>query len=246
MKSSVPLPNSESCLFLDVDGTLIEFSTIPSQTAASRSLKDLLLILSEVLEGAVALVSGRRIVDLDRIFFPLRLPAAGVHGGERRDVRDTNPIPLLPDARLDTLRARMRIFAQRHAGVVFEDKSIACAIHFRANVAAGAALQEALQPLLLDLGPEFHALHGNMVFEVKPRRFTKAGAIEEFLRRSPFKERTPIFLGDDTTDLDGFGLIESRNGISIAVGDRVPAQWRLPNPAAARDWLSEFAAMSTP
>ncbi len=245
MNSSIPLPTGDSCLFLDVDGTLIEFSTHPSQTAASRVLKDLLLTVSDALEGAVALVSGRRIEDLDRIFFPLRLPAAGVHGGERRATRDLDPPHLPADTRLDPARDRLHQFCAQHPKIVLEDKAIAVAIHFRNEPAAAATLERELRPILADLGPGFHALHGNLVVEIKPRGFTKARAIEEFLRQPPFKNRTPIFLGDDITDLDGFGLIEERHGTSIAVGDRVAAQWRLPDPAAAREWLSEFAAMST-
>ena len=245
MNSSIPLPTGDSCLFLDVDGTLIEFSTHPSQTAATRALKDLLITVSDALEGAVALVSGRRIEDLDRIFFPLRLQAAGVHGGERRALPDLDPPNLPSDIRLDPARDRFRQFCSQNPNVVLEDKSIAIAIHFRNEPAAATALERELRPILADLGPGFHALHGNMVVEIKPRGFTKARAIEEFLRHPPFKSRTPIFLGDDITDLDGFGLIEERHGISIAVGDRVAAQWRLADPAAARDWLSEFAAMST-
>lgn len=246
MNSSIPLPTGNSCLFLDVDGTLIEFSTHPSQTAASHALKDLLLMLSDALDGAVALVSGRRIDDLDRIFFPLRLPAAGVHGGERRTIRDAAPPALTPDARLQFARESLQNVCAQHPNVVIEDKAIAIAIHYRNDPGAAPVLEEALRPVLADLGPGFHALHGNMVVEIKPRGFTKARAIEEFLRIPPFKDRTPIFLGDDITDLDGFGLIEERRGTSIAVGDRVAARWRLPDPAAAREWLSDFAAMSTP
>jgi trehalose 6-phosphate phosphatase len=95
------------------------------------------------------------------------------------------------------------------------------------------------------LDGEFHALDGNRVIEIKPRRFTKAHAIEEFLEIPPFKDRQPVFLGDDITDLDGFRIIEAHRGLTVAVGDRVDAQWRLPDPAATRAWLGEFAAMCT-
>jgi trehalose 6-phosphate phosphatase len=246
MNPSVPLPTCESCLFLDVDGTLIELSEHPSQTAASRALKDLLMMVNDVLEGAVALISGRPIADLDEIFFPLRLRAAGVHGGERRDEADAATPQTMPDTRLDELRARMRDFALYHPGIVFEDKHIACAIHYRARPDAQSSLRQALAPPMGALGDDFHALEGNCVIEVKPRRFTKAHAIEEFLALPPFRHRRPVFLGDDVTDLDGFRVIEARRGMSVAVGNRVDAQWRLPDPAATRVWLGEFAAMCTP
>jgi trehalose 6-phosphate phosphatase len=245
MNPTVPLPTHDSCLFLDVDGTLIELSAHPSQTAATRALKDLLMMVNDALEGAVALISGRPIADLDTIFFPLRLRAAGVHGGELRIEAGCAAPQAPPDARLDELRARMLDFASHHSGVVIEDKHIACAIHYRGRPDARAALRSALAAPLGTLGEEFHALEGNCVIEVKPRHFTKAHAIEEFLELPSFRDRRPIFLGDDVTDLDGFRVIEAHRGMTVAVGDRVDAQWRLPDPAATRAWLAEFAAMCT-
>ena len=244
MKIPVPLPTSTSCLFLDVDGTLIEFAATPAVSPVPVALTQLLIKVSAALNGAVALISGRRVADLDAIFFPLRLPCAGVHGGERRNAPDRAPPQPVVDARLDPLRAAMQRFAHSHPGVVLEDKSISFVVHFRNNEAARAALKQALRPLLASLGPEFHALSGHLAIEVKPRLFSKAHAIEEFLRLPPFKDRSPIFIGDDITDLDGFRIIEARRGTSIAVGDRVQAQWSLPDPAAARNWLGEFAAVS--
>lgn len=245
MNSSVPLPTSESCLFLDVDGTLIELSAHPAQTAASRALKDLLMVVNDLLEGAVALISGRPIADLDAIFFPLRLRAAGVHGGERRLQLDGEAPHPEPDPRLDPLRHVMTAFAAAHPGILFEDKRIACAVHYRGRPESYAVLRRLLDPLMQTLQGDFHALDGNRVIEVKPRHFTKAHAIEEFLTIPPFRGRQPVFLGDDVTDLDGFRIIEARHGLTVAVGDRVDAQWRLPDPAATRAWLSEFAAMCT-
>jgi trehalose 6-phosphate phosphatase len=84
---------------------------------------------------------------------------------------------------------------------------------------------------------------GKMVLEIKPRGFTKATALEEFMREAPFAGRTPVFLGDDLTDLAGFRAIEAHGGITIAVGSRIRGQWRLEDPAAARRWLASIAAL---
>jgi trehalose 6-phosphate phosphatase len=243
MNSRIPLPTAASCLFLDVDGTLIEFSSIPTLAAAPLLLKESLNEVSAALGGALALVSGRRVADLDTIFFPLRLPCAGVHGGERRDRADLAAPQPPSDSRLDPVRERIHDFARLHPGVVVEDKAISFVVHFQRNAAVRPVLEHELQPLLAALGPEFHAMSGHMAIEIKPRRFSKAAAIEAFLLEPPFKGRTPIFIGDDVTDLDGFRAIEARNGTSIAVGDRVHAQWWLPDPAATRRWLGEFAAI---
>jgi len=242
MKIPVPLPTSTSCLFLDVDGTLIEFAATPALTPVPAELTDLLHKVSTALDGALALISGRRVADLDVIFFPLRLRCAGVHGGERRDDPDVAPPLPAADARLDPLRAAMQRFALGNPGVLLEDKLISYVVHVRNNPAAQAALEGALAPLLSSLGPEFHALRGHLAIEIKPRRFSKSSAIEGFLQMPAFKDRPPFFIGDDVTDMDGFRIIEERRGTSIAVGDRVRAQWALPDPAAARAWLGRFAA----
>jgi trehalose 6-phosphate phosphatase len=82
-----------------------------------------------------------------------------------------------------------------------------------------------------------------MVLEIKPRGFTKATAIKAFMAEPPFSGRTPVFVGDDLTDQDGFRMVEDHGGISIAVGDRVRAQFHLENPAAVRSWLQAIAAL---
>ena len=243
MKSPVPLPTPSSCLFLDVDGTLIEFAATPALRPVSADLTALLGKVSDALDGALALISGRRVADLDAIFFPLRLRCAGVHGGERRNEPDMAPPPAASEDRLDPLRNAMQRFAPEHPGVLLEDKLISYVVHYRNNPAAKAAVEAALAPVLPSLGPEFHALAGHLAIEIKPRHFSKSSAIEEFLHLPAFKGRTPMFIGDDITDLDGFRIIERRQGTSIAVGDRVSAQWRLPDPAAARAWLGRFAAV---
>ena len=243
MKLPVPLPASPG-LFLDVDGTLIEFSTHPSQTRAPRTLVDLLQRIEHRLQGAVALISGRPIADLDDIFFPLRLRAAGVHGGERRE-QVGQPAPLSAcDPALDALRIGLHDIAARHPGIEIEDKRIAVAVHYRTHPEARAPLLQEISALVARMDDGVHLIEGNLVIEVKPRRFTKASAIASFLEEPVFAQRTPVFLGDDITDLDGFRLVEARGGLSVAVGERVDAQWRLADPAATRAWLGELVTES--
>ncbi|MBS0612571.1 MAG: trehalose-phosphatase [Proteobacteria bacterium] len=243
MKLPVPLPASPG-LFLDVDGTLIEFSPHPSQTRAPRALVDLLQRIEHRLQGAVALISGRPIADLDAIFFPLRLRAAGVHGGERREQVDQPAPHSAADPTLNALRAGLHDIATRHPGIEIEDKRIAVAVHYRTRPEARAPLLREIAALLGGMDDGVHLIEGNLVIEVKPRRFTKADAIATFLEQPVFAQRTPVFLGDDITDLDGFRLVEARGGLSVAVGERVDAQWRLADPAATRAWLGELVTES--
>lgn len=244
MNHFVPVPAQPS-LFLDVDGTLIEFSARPSQTRAPRELLGLLKTLEDKLQGALALISGRSIADLDNIFHPLQLRAAGVHGGERREQAGT-PAPSSPtDPNLEGLHRALLPILTKFPGVHVENKRIAFAVHYRAQPEARAVLLREVASLTADLGPGYQLLDGNLAIEVKPRHFTKAHAIEGFLAQPEFANRTPVFLGDDITDLDGFEVIERHGGMSVAVGTRVDAQWRLPDPAATRRWLAELAVMGT-
>ena len=82
-----------------------------------------------------------------------------------------------------------------------------------------------------------------MLLEIKPRGFSKATAIQAFMKESPFNGRRPVFVGDDLTDQDGFAMVEAHGGISVGVGDSVQAQFYLPDVAAVRMWLRQIAAL---
>ena len=131
----------------------------------------------------------------------------------------------------------------RSPGTLVEDKGRTLAVHFRMAPDREAAVREALIAIAKPLGSNYHIQEGSMVLEIKPRGFTKATAIKAFMAEPPFSGRTPVFIGDDLTDQDGFRLVEDRGGLSIAVGDRVQGQFRLENAAAVRGWLGAIAAL---
>jgi trehalose 6-phosphate phosphatase len=238
-----PPPSLQWCLFLDVDGTLIELTDSPLSTFADPDLKTLLGQVAERLGGALALVSGRGIAYLDALFAPLRLPAAGLHGVERRKASGEMHGASFVDTQLTTARAAVNALVQSHPGTLVEDKGRTLAVHFRMAPDREAAVREALTAIAKPLGSNYHIQEGSMVLEIKPRGFTKATAIKAFMAEPPFSGRTPVFIGDDLTDQDGFRLVEDRGGLSIAVGDRVQGQFRLENAAAVREWLSQIAAL---
>jgi trehalose 6-phosphate phosphatase len=207
-----------TCLFLGVDGTLVDTQARPDQVRIDEELLALLERVHAQLDGAVALISGRPVHELDRMFAPLRLNVAGVHGAERRGP------------------------ASAHPGLLLEDKAAGFALHYRqapelAEVARGAIARGAHK-----LGDGFEMLQGDCVVEIKPAALTKATAVEAFLEEEPFVGRIPIYLGDDGTDFDGFQAVRRHRGVDIAVGHRLPARWKLESPAAVRAWLERFAA----
>ena len=241
--ANVPAPSANWCLFLDVDGTLIEFGDSPADTRVDDDLKRLLRAVDRNLGGSLALVSGRSIENLDAMFAPSRFAAAGLHGVERRGLSGEIQRAQFADAVLDRARASMRAFVDRNPGAILEDKGAALALHFRMTPHLEQSARRLLSGIAADLGERFHLLEGDKVVEIKPSLVNKATAIEAFLLEAPFLGRTPVFVGDDITDQDGFRAVELHGGVSIAVGDRVSAQWRLENSVAVRAWLERIAAM---
>ena len=243
MTNHPPVPSADWCLFLDVDGTLIGFTDTPSATACDDELNQLLGGIERSLGGRVALVSGRSIESLDRMFAPRRFAAAGLHGLERRDAAGEMFIADTGGWEIDGARAALHAFGARHPGVLLEDKGRTLALHYRGAPRAEDSVRTLLTEMAAALGEAFHVQEGNMVMEIKPRRYTKGSAIAAFLEEPPFAGHTPVFIGDDITDLDGFQVVEARRGISIAVGERVRAQYRIENTDAVRAWLRRLVAM---
>jgi trehalose 6-phosphate phosphatase len=243
MNPTPPPPSLEWCLFLDVDGTLIEFTESPFETCADPELKNLLSEVAVRLGGAVAFVSGRAIEYLDAMFAPLRLPAAGLHGVERRKASGVMHGASFVDSQLDRARSALKDLVAAHPGTLLEDKGRTIAVHFRMAPQAEAAVIDALRELAGPLGSNYHIQGGNMLLEIKPRGFNKAAAIKAFMQEPPFSGRKPVFVGDDLTDQEGLKAVEDQGGISIAVGDRVQGQYQLKNTAAVRTWLHGIAAL---
>lgn len=243
LMQTLPPPSLEWCLFLDVDGTLIELTDSPLETFADPGLKTLLGHVTERLGGALALVSGRSIHYLDALFAPLRLPAAGLHGVERRKASGVLHGASFVDTQLTQARIAVNTLVQAHPGTSVEDKGRTIAVHYRMAPQAESVLREELAAIARPLGTNYHIQEGNMVLEIKPRGFTKATAIKAFLKEPPFSGRKPVFVGDDLTDQDGFRLVEDEGGISIAVGERVRGQYRLDSASAVRGWLQGIAAL---
>jgi trehalose 6-phosphate phosphatase len=191
-------------------------------------------------DGAIALISGRSLTQLDALFAPRRWPAAGLHGVERRDALGqihVHPTEQLPAELVEDLQA----VARRHPGLLLEDKGRAIALHYRHAASLQTLLEREVHRIARRHG-EVDVQPGAYVLELKPAGITKAHAIEAFLAEPPFAGRVPLFAGDDLTDLHGFEAVERRGGVSIAVGPRVKGQLEVPSPADLRALLQDFVA----
>jgi trehalose 6-phosphate phosphatase len=238
---AIPLPASHWCLFLDVDGTLLELAEHPQAVAVEPHLLPLLDRLRSSAMGAVALVSGRTIRDLDRLFERPDMAVAGLHGCERRDASGRMHVAPVAVEQLADVRAGLQKLVEQHPGLMLEDKGAGVALHFLKAPHLEHQLRAEVAVLAAPLVPSFTVLGGHAVIEVKPAAHTKDSAVTAFMQEAPFAGRVPVFIGDDQTDYGGFAAVRRHAGLAIAVGPRVTSEWWLPGPRAVHHWLEQLA-----
>jgi trehalose 6-phosphate phosphatase len=241
---TVPRLPADSGFFLDIDGTLLDIAERPQLVRIDDDLGHLLATTRDAAGGAVALISGRSVAEIDRLF-GRNFCAAGQHGAERRDAAGKMHQHRVPLAGLRKAHERLALMVAEHPALVLEDKGMNLALHYRLAPELAATVHEALRRLVEELGDDFELQSGKMVMEIKPSGNDKGTAIAEFLAEAPFLGRLPVFIGDDLTDEFGFELINRVGGCSVKVGEgSSAANWRLPNADAVRAWLRRFVERS--
>jgi trehalose 6-phosphate phosphatase len=213
---SPPLLTSRDALFVDFDGTLTEIAARPDLVEIDRGLIDLIERTQRLLGGALAVVSGRPLREIDRYLLPLQLPGAGQHGAELRVHGDATPKRRSWPGVAQAAEALQRRYRGDH-DVLVESKGAAVAVHYRAAPQRAEECQALAREVAAQNG--LVVLVGKMVVEVRPRGLHKGVAVDAFLARPLFGGRHPVFVGDDTTDEDGFALAQARGGYGIKVGD---------------------------
>lgn len=230
-----PLPGPDAALFLDVDGTLAEIAPCPEAVHLAPDLPPLLGGLAAALDGALAVVSGRPVADLDRLLAPLHLPAAGVHGLERRGADGI--LHSLPVADLQSVARPLQRLCMEHPGLRLEAKPGALALHYRQAPQHAALCLQAMAAAARGV-EGMGLLHGKMVVELKPLAASKGRALHAFLQEPPFARRQPWFFGDDVTDEEAFDTVQALGGIAVKLGPgETRARHRLEGPAALHRWL---------
>ena len=234
-----PLPTGHWALFLDIDGTLLTHAETPDAVYVDDALRALLERLYAQRDGALALVSGRSIDDVDALFEPLVLPVAGQHGVEWRDAAGGLHHLPFPEDHLRQVAQRFAAFKARHPGIVFEDKGHNLALHYRLAPHLEREVRTLVEHAVADLGADFELQAGKLVYELKPGGHDKGTAIASFMSVAPFAGRTPVFIGDDLTDEYGFATVQRLGGHAVKVGEgESAADWRLPDVEAVRAWLA--------
>lgn len=229
-------------LFLDFDGTLVDIAPTPEQVKVAPELPAILSRLFRRLNGALALVSGRMITQLDNHLFPLRLPSAGLHGATIRSTSSSSILELSDHTPPAQLRDQLSRISLEYHGCWLEDKGRSLAIHYRQAPELEPILCRQLTQLLADFAPKWNLLPGKRVFEVKSDGYCKGTAIRRFMQSQPFCGRIPVFVGDDVTDQAGFAEVIGQRGYAIAVGQATSEQgWWLQDPTAVLHWLNLIA-----
>ena len=223
----VPVPHSlvphlsETAILLDIDGTLLDLMPTPREVWVPPGLAMTLNGLVAATSGALALVSGRSLNDIDLIFAPDRFPAVGGHGAEMRlNPESDAAVPAVP-ALDKELKRRLAAIARISPGILLEDKGYSLALHYRLAPHAKDAIDASIALIRADMPDAgVEVLPGKCVFEIKPAGFTKANGVRALMQQAPFAGRRPLFIGDDVTDESVFAIMPEMNGLAFSVGHR--------------------------
>jgi trehalose 6-phosphate phosphatase len=223
----VPVPRSlvphlsESAILLDIDGTLLDLAPTPREVWVPPGLAKTLNRLLARTDGALALVSGRSLNDIDLIFAPEQFPAVGGHGAELRIAAESEAVASHAPPMDKELKRRLAAIARLSPGILLEDKGYSLALHYRLAPHAEKAIYAAVSLIRADLpNAPIEVLPGKCVCEIKHSGFTKATGVHELMTHEPFRGRRPLFIGDDVTDESVFAIMPDLDGLAFSVGRR--------------------------
>lgn len=231
-----------TALLLDIDGTLIDLAPTPRDVVVPPTLGATLQALHERLDGALALVSGRSLTDIDVIFAPLQFPAVGGHGAEMRLSIESEAVAAHAPPMDNDLKRRFIAISQLSPGIIYEDKGYSVALHYRLAPEFERAIYEAVSAIRADLPQApIDVLPGKFVCEIKHAGFTKATGVRELMTHAPFAGRNPIFIGDDVTDESVFAIMPAFRGVSFSVSRRAHGvDGFFKAPKDVRAWLTHL------
>jgi len=235
--TKLPPPSADWAYFMDVDGTLIHLADTPDAVSVPAALISMIADSFARCGGALAVISGRSLAGLESLLPLPWLPMAGLHGLERRDSYGHVHAHALSPAVTQAVTDWLAPLQKRHPGLLLENKGGTLAIHYRRAPRLGGHLHRHIDALLPGLRG-LHVQKGKYVLELKPQGYDKGTAIQEFMLQQPFKDRCPVFIGDDLTDEHGFAAVNAMRGISVKVGrGKTQARYRLPDVDSVRAWL---------
>lgn len=239
-------------LFLDYDGTLVEFTRTPDILKPDSSLIGLIKRLAEKKRLRLAIVSGRSLKDI-----LVLLPVDGIY------IASTYGIEILtPDGEriqredyalirpyLDRLKPHWEEIINGRKGFFLEDKGWALAVHARFAPEKEATrviskLQQTLDQGLIT--NEYRLIKHPKFMEVSSAKAHKGKTVSFLLNSFPLPEARLIYIGDDDNDAEAFETIHSFGGVAISVAQyfgyirSTGGDFVLKSPKAVRKWLENL------
>jgi trehalose 6-phosphate phosphatase len=243
LAASELLQRLDQCaVLLDIDGTLLDLAPTPREVWVPPGLATTLNRLLDRTAGALALVSGRSLNDIDLIFAPEQFPAVGGHGAEMRISGDSEAVATYAAPMDKELKRRLAAIAKLSPGILLEDKGYSLALHYRLAPHAEKAIYAAVSLIRADLpNAPIEVMPGKCVCEIKHSGFNKASGVRELMSHKPFKGRRPIFIGDDVTDESVFAIMPELGGVAFSVGRRAQGVANhFDEPRDVREWLARL------
>lgn len=238
-KGRPPFPDMRWAWFFDLDGTLVEIASRPSGIVVQTDLLRIVEKLRTLSGGAVSLVTGRAIDDVDNLPFE-GLHIAGQHGLEIRSPAGVTVEQIRPRGDVEIIKQKLEEAAALHPGLIVEYKGLSIALHYRLAPHLAAFSHRLVRSLGRKYASGWVIQTGKMVVELKPSGPDKGVAIRNLMELEPFRGRKPVFIGDDATDEAGFKAVNALGGYSIKVGrGSTAANFRLRDVSAVRSWLLE-------
>jgi trehalose 6-phosphate phosphatase len=231
--------------FFDIDGTLVELAPTPSSIIVHDDLPGLIARLNELSGGAVSLITGRAISNVDELLPLPQVSVAGQHGAEVRMPAGGHHTGEF-SVDFDAMARDVAALCARHPGLIAEYKGSSIALHYRRAPKLAGYATRFMRELQSRYGPGLELQKGKKVVELRPDAVDKGRAIASLMKRKPFAGRTPVFVGDDVTDEAGFETVNEFGGYSVKVGrGKTRARYRLASVSEVREWLAEGMSRAT-
>jgi trehalose 6-phosphate phosphatase len=228
-------PPTRAAFLLDFDGTLVDIARRPECVMVPEALPAQLLRLRALCGGAVAIVSGRPIAQIEALLGGAHFSVAGEHGTSIRYAADEDiellPLPDLPAHWVAAAQAAVATYP----GTQMEPKRNGFVLHYRGAPDCGAALHAVLAELVAEQPDVFHVAAAKMAWELRPSGLDKGTALRALMARPPFAGRVPVFVGDDVTDEDGMREARAMGGLGLRVPDVFG------DAAGVRAWIAKLA-----
>jgi trehalose 6-phosphate phosphatase len=221
--------------FLDYDGTLAPIVDDPDAAVPHPDVSGLLRTLDA--QYPVRIVTGRDLHALAS-FLDQPLKAIGLHGAQRGIIGGDVEQFMSEEAAQALDRLHTSVPAMD--GIEIEQKGRSFAVHYR-GVDRVSEAEARLERWLDDLPDVLDVIWGKKVVELRPSGLTKGTAVQRIVGQHP--ARTPVYLGDDTTDEDAFAVLQDldREVVTVRVGQEdTCADYRLAGPEEVVTYLRRY------